>query len=96
MKHRKGIIILWLLLPPIHTLAQGVDSDGDSIPDVTDVYPFNPFKTTDDWGRTVESYPETFVANDISELNSEGLVKDLGLAVKYLSLIHISEPTRPY
>ena len=83
MKHWKGIIILWLLLPPIHTLAQGVDSDGDSIPDVTDVYPFNPLKTTDDWGRTVESYPEAFVANDISELNSEGLVKDLGLAVKY-------------
>ena len=83
MKTWKGIIILWLLFPASPALAQGVDSDGDSIPDVTDVYPFNPFKSTDDWGQTVENYPEAFVANDISELNREGLAKDLRLAVKY-------------
>jgi hypothetical protein len=83
MKTLKGIIILWLLLPALPALAQGVDSDGDGIPDVTDVYPFNPFKSTDDWGQIVDSYPEAFVANDISELNKEGLAKDLRLAVKY-------------
>ena len=83
MKTWKGIIILCLLLPALPALAQGVDSDGDGILDVTDVYPFNPFKSTDDWGQTVESYPEAFVANDISELNRGGLAKDLRLAVKY-------------
>ena len=58
-------------------------SDGDGTPDVTDYFPFNPFKTTDDWGQNVETYPELFVAPDISELNKNGLQADLNLAVKY-------------
>ena len=83
MKIWKRILILWLLSPAFPAIAQNVDSDGDSIPDVIDFYPFNPFKSTDDWGQSVESYPQAFVAKDISTLNREGLVKDLRLAVKY-------------
>ena len=83
MKTPKGIIFAFLLLSAVAALAQGVDSDGDSVPDVADVYPFNPFKSTDDWGQSVEDYPELFVASDISDLNRQGLTKDLRLAVKY-------------
>ena len=83
MKTPKGIIFAFLLLSAVAALAQGVDSDGDSVPDVADVYPFNPFKSTDDWGQSVKDYPELFVASDISELNRQGLTKDLRLAVKY-------------
>ena len=83
MKTSKGIIIAFLLLPVVAAMAQGIDSDKDGAPDVTDYYPFNPFKTTDDWGQNVETYPELFVAPDVSELNKNGLQADLNLAVKY-------------
>lgn len=83
MKTSKIIVIAFLLLSAVAAMAQGIDSDGDGTPDVTDYFPFNPFKTTDDWGQNVETYPELFVAPDILELNKNGLQADLNLAVKY-------------
>lgn len=50
---------------------------------MTDHYPFNPFKNADDWGQNVETYPEVFVTSDVSELNKEGLIRDLKLAANY-------------
>lgn len=79
----QAIAIFFLILSTFQTTAQGLDSDGDGTPDVTDYYPFNPFKNTDDWGQNVESYPEIFVASDVSELNKEGLIRDLRLAANY-------------
>ena len=83
MKFSQVITVSFLLLWTFQTPAQGVDSDGDGTPDVTDYYPFNPFKNTDDWGQNVESYPEVFVASDVSELNKQGLERDLKLAANY-------------
>ena len=83
MKISQVITVSFLLLWTFQTTAQGVDSDGDGTPDVTDYYPFNPFKNTDDWGQNVESYPEVFVASDVSELNKQGLERDLKLAANY-------------
>ena len=79
----QAIAVLFLLLSTFQTTAQGVDSDGDGIPDVTDYYPFNPFKNIDDWGQKVESYPEVFVTSDVSKPNKEGLIRDLKLAANY-------------
>ena len=53
MKTSKIIVIAFLLLSAVAAMAQGIDSDGDGTPDVTDYFPFNPFKTTDDWGQNV-------------------------------------------
>ena len=83
MKFFELATILLLLFPLCQSQAQGVDSDGDGTPDVTDFYPFNSFKSIDDWGQMVESYPEVFVARDVSELNKEGLIRDLKLAANY-------------
>ena len=83
MRLLKILVTLNLLLTMFQTTAQGVDSDGDGTPDVTDYFPFNPFKNTDDWGQNVESYPEVFVASDVSELNKQGLERDLKLAANY-------------
>ena len=83
MKFFELATILLLLFPLCQSQAQGVDSDGDGTPDVTDFYPFNSFKSIDDWGQTVESYPEVFVARDVSEVNKEGLIRDLKLAANY-------------
>ena len=79
----KILATLCLLMTVFQSTAQGVDSDGDGTPDVTDYFPFNPFKNTDDWGQNVESYPEVFVASDVSELNKQGLERDLKLAANY-------------
>ena len=73
----------FFLLSAFQTTAQGIDSDGDGTPDVTDHYPFNPFKNADDWGQNVETYPEVFVTSDVSELNEAGLIRDLKLAANY-------------
>jgi hypothetical protein len=59
------------------------DSDGDCEPDSSDVYPFNPFKKIDDWGKKVDRYPQVFAASDISAINREGLIGDLKLAADY-------------
>ena len=83
MKISQVITVSFLLLWTFQTTAQGVDSDGDGTPDVTDYFPFNPFKNTDDWGQNVESYPEVFVASDVSELNKQGLKRDLKLAANF-------------
>jgi hypothetical protein len=83
VKISQVITVSFLLLWTFQTTAQGVDSDGDGTPDVTDYYPFNPFKNADDWGQNVESYPEVFVASDVSELNKQGLERDLKLAANY-------------
>lgn len=69
--------------PLVNLQAQGVDSDNDGTPDAADYYPYNPFKDKDDWGQTVETYPEVFVASDVSERNKDGLVRDLRLAANY-------------
>lgn len=79
----KYMAISFILLSGFQTTAQGIDSDGDGTPDVTDHYPFNPFKNADDWGQNVETYPEVFVASDVSELNKKGLIRDLRLAANY-------------
>tara|TARA_B110000977_G_scaffold40851_1_gene55022 strand:- start:809 stop:2323 length:1515 start_codon:yes stop_codon:yes gene_type:complete len=59
------------------------DSDGDCVSDASDFYPFNPFKSTDDWGQKVDGYPEVFTSADISDLNREGLVENINLAANY-------------
>jgi hypothetical protein len=76
------LVILMVFLPKT-LIAQTLDSDGDGTPDVSDVYPFNPFKDTDDWGQKVDGYPEVFTSADISELNREGLVENINLAANY-------------
>ena len=83
MKFFELATILLPLFPLSLLQTQGIDSDGDGTPDVTDFYPFNSFKSRDDWGQKVESYPEVFVARDVSELNKEGLIGDLKLAANY-------------
>ena len=59
------------------------DFDGDGVVDNLDYYPFNPYKTIDDWGQYVDQYPTVFAANDITEINRKGLEDDLKLAADY-------------
>ena len=56
------------------------DFDGDGVVDNLDYYPFNPYKTIDDWGQYVDQYPTVFAANDITEKNRKGLEDDLKIA----------------
>ena len=83
MKVRMFYLVILIAFLPITLIAQTLDSDGDGTPDVSDAYPFNPFKDTDDWGQKVDSYPEAFTSADISELNREGLVENINLAANY-------------
>ena len=59
------------------------DFDGDGVTDDKDYYPYNPYKTIDDWGQNVDQYPTVFAANDITEINRKGLEDDLKLAADY-------------
>ncbi len=65
------------------------DYDGDSVADDIDYYPYNPFKTIDDWGQKVDQYPIVFTANDISDLNRQGIIEDLKLAADYFGKYEI-------
>ena len=42
--------------------------------------------------KTIEKY----LGKDYKVTSSKGHIRDLATSGKYLSLIHISEPTRPY
>ena len=59
------------------------DFDGDGVEDNLDYYPYNPYKTTDDWGQIVDQYPSVYAASDITEINRKGLEDDLRLAADY-------------
>ena len=59
------------------------DFDGDGVEDNLDYYPYNPYKTTDDWGQIVDQYPSVYTASDITEINRKGLEDDLKLAADY-------------
>ena len=58
-------------------------ADGDGVEDNLDYYPYNPYKTTDDWGQIVDQYPSVYAASDITEINRKGLEDDLRLAADY-------------
>ena len=59
------------------------DFDGDGVEDNLDYYPYNPYKTIDDWGQIVDQYPSVYTASDITEINRKGLEDDLRLAADY-------------
>ncbi len=59
------------------------DFDGDGVEDNLDYYPYNPYKTIDDWGEIVDQYPSVYTASDITEINRKGLEDDLRLAADY-------------
>ena len=59
------------------------DFDGDGVVDNLDYYPYNPYKSIDDWGQIVDQYPTVFTASDITEINRKGLEDDLKLAADY-------------
>jgi hypothetical protein len=64
-------------LPPPHPPA-APDSDGDGVPDAEDYYPYNPYKTTDDWGLgNYTEWPYVVTASDVSTLNRQGLEMSL-------------------
>ena len=42
------------------------DFDGDGVTDDKDYYPYNPYKTIDDWGQNVDQYPTVFAANEFT------------------------------
>jgi len=57
-----------------------VDSDGDGVADSEDYLPYNPYKTYDDWGEFKDEYADVFYSSDISELNVQGMMKDIEMA----------------
>ena len=70
-------------VPNTSSNSEGSDFDGDGVTDDKDYYPYNPYKTIDDWGQNVDQYPTVFAANDITEINRKGLEDDLKLAADY-------------
>lgn len=86
-------LILTSVEPSVTFRLNGVDkcedSDGDCVSDASDFYPFNPFKSNDDWGLKVDSYPKAFFSSDVTDLNRKGLIDDLKFAADYFGKYEI-------
>ena len=58
-----------------------VDTDGDGVVDTQDDFPLNSTLTEDLWGQIVDTEPELFFANDISQNAQEQFRRDINLAI---------------
>ena len=83
------LLFLVLLSAPCALLAQSTDQTGPSVPDV-------PVAIMATAASTVTNAPASTNAAAVTVDSSKVLQVGIAERPPYLSLIHISEPTRPY